>query len=202
MNSTETPNEILERVFNLLAHGVKNRHDAFHTAVLATVNQQNLPEARTVVFRRFERELRFALFCHVDRRSPKAAEIENNPQVSWLFYHSPERIQLRCRGTAVIHTNDETADAQWQSSQLFSRRCYCGAAPGTPADTPSSGLPEFLENRSPTLEETEEMGRQNFAVIETAISEMDVYELNVRGHRRSLFVFNENGEIELRWLTP
>lgn len=194
-------NEILQRVLTLLEHGAKDRRDAFHTPVLATVNRRGEPEARTVVFRRLLREP-FALCCHVDNRSPKADDIRNNKRVSWLFYHPQEKVQLRIRADASLHTGDALADEQWQHSKLFSRRCYCGEAPGTPVETPSSGLPDFLTNREPTEEESNLLGRKNFAVVRSVINEIDFYELSVKGHHRALFNFHENGEIETRWLTP
>lgn len=201
MQSEILAREILTRAFDLIERGVTERHDDFHTPVLVTIGANNLPEARTVVLRKFERGVR-SLFCHVDLRSPKVLEIRNNPDTAWLFYHQPEKLQLRVRAATTIHTDDQIAAEQWQASQLFARRCYCGDAPGTLKDAPSSGLPEFLQDRQPTAEESETMGRQNFAVLQSKIHEVDVYELNVKGHRRSLHIFGENGELETRWLTP
>lgn len=193
--------DILQRVWTMLERGTGNRHDAFHTPVLATVNRQGEAEARTVVFRRLLREP-FTLCCHIDIRSPKADEIYHNPRVSWLFYHPAEKVQLRIRAETSLHTDDELADRQWQNSKLFSRRCYCGEAPGTAAETPSSGLPDFLINREPTEEESNLLGRKNFAVVRSVVREIDFYELRARGHQRALLMFHENGEIEMRWLTP
>lgn len=193
--------EILERVWVLLERGTSNRKDDFHTPVLATVRADGAPEMRTVVFRKVVREPR-ALMCHIDWRSPKATEIQNDPRVSWLFYHVEEKLQLRIRGRASFHTDDELANVQWQNSALFSRRCYCGDAPGTEKDEPSSGLAEFLIDREPTAEESERLGRKNFAVLSSTIDEIDVYELHVKGHRRSLFAWSETGELAARWLTP
>lgn len=193
--------EILERVWTRLERGARNRNDDFHTCALATIGLNGAPEVRTVVFRKFSQEPRI-LLCHVDLRSPKIAEIEKHSAASWLFYHAEEKLQLRIRGRATIETNSELADLQWQNTQMFSRRCYCGDAPGTLKNAASSGLPEFLIDREPTLEESEQLGRQNFAVICSTIQEIDVYELNVRGHRRSLFRWDEGGNLETRWLTP
>ena len=199
---TETlAREILSRAFDLIERGVKERPADFHTPVLVTTGADNFPEARTVVLRKFERATR-DLLCHVDLRSPKVPEIQNNPNTAWLFYHQPEKLQLRIRATTTVHTDDELANQQWRASQLFSRRCYCGDAPGTLKDAPSSGLPAFLEDRQPTAEETETLGRKNFAVLQSKINKIEVYELNVKGHRRSLFIFDENGNLETRWLTP
>lgn len=196
-----THEQLLEKIRTMLEQGVQKRADPFHTPVLATIGLGGEPQLRIVVLRKFLRASN-ALMCHVDLRSPKTAEINREPRVSWLFYHPQEKLQLRASGIATIHTDDELADKQWQTSQLFSRRCYCGDAPGTLKETPSSGLPAFLEDRQPTEEETETLGRKNFAIVNTTINEIDVYELNVKGHRRSLFVFDENGKLETRWLTP
>lgn len=201
MHEEITHEEMLKKVLSILENAVKNRHDNFHTAVLATVNHKGEPEARTVVFRRLLREP-LALCCHIDDRSPKADEIRKNANVSWLFYSAAEKLQLRIRAAATLQTDDQLADDQWRDSKLFARRCYCGDAPGTLKDFASSGLPEFLIEREPTEEESNAMGRGNFAVVRSVVKELDVYELSAQGHRRSLFVFHENGEIESRWLTP
>ncbi len=196
-----TPAQIWERACQLLMRGVANRNDDFHTPVLATIGLDGAPQLRTIVFRKFFPESR-TLICHTDFRSPKIAEIAKDNRVSWLFYHVEQKLQLRVRGRAKIHTTGELADAQWHNTQLFSRRCYCGDAPGTPKESPSSGLPEFLFDREPTLEESEQLGRKNFAVIRSSIDEIDAYELDVRGHRRSLFKWSERGELKTQWLTP
>lgn len=201
MNENITHREILERSLAMLERGVTNRKDDFHTPTFGTVGLSGEPQLRVVVFRKISREPR-TLICHTDLRSPKIAEIERDARVSWLFYHFEEKLQLRIRGRASVHTIDELADAQWQNTQLFSRRCYCGDAPGTRTNEPSSGMPEFLFDREPTAEESERLGRKNFAVVSSTIDEIDVYELNFNGHRRSLFVWNQTGELETRWLTP
>lgn len=185
----------------MLERGTRDRKDNFHTGALATIGLNGAPEIRTVVLRKILPEAKI-LLCHVDVRSPKIAEIEKDRRVSWLFYHVEEKLQLRIRGRATIQTNGELADLQWQTTGLFSRRCYCGARPGRLKNAPSSGLPEFLIDREPTFKESEELGRKNFAVLSSAIDEIDVYELHVSGHRRSLFKWNELGKLEMRWLTP
>ena len=201
MNENITHQEILDKSLAMLERGATNRKDDFHTPVFGTIGLKDEPELRVVVFRKIVRQPRM-LVCHSDLRSPKIAELARDARVSWLFYHVAEKLQLRVRGRATVHTSDELADAQWQNTQLFSRRCYCGDAPGTSKGEPSSGLPGFLVDREPTAEESERLGRKNFAVISSTIDELDVYELNFNGHRRSLFAWNEAGELETRWLTP
>jgi pyridoxine/pyridoxamine 5'-phosphate oxidase len=191
----------LERIWMLFERAAKNRRDAFHTPALATMGLAGEPQVRTMVLRRFEREPP-ALFFHVDLRSPKIAEIERDSHVSCLFYDAAEKLQLRIRGRAIIHRDDELSDRQWRESTPFSLRAYCGDAPGTPKSAADSGLPEVLRDREPTAEESEILGRKNFSVVRSTVEEIDAYELNVRGHRRVLFKFHESGEIEKQWLTP
>lgn len=201
-NSLEKPvshGEILKKIWKHLDLGVLERSHPFHAPVFGTMNTDGA-NLRTVVLRRFWRKPpRFAFHTHVG--SPKIAEIEKNPKTAWLFYHPKEKFQLRIKGSATIHTDDELADEQWLSSDFFARRCYIGEAPSRISKKAVSGLPEDLTDRKPSPEESE-TGRANFAVISSTINSIDCLELHVRGHRRSLFIWNDAGELETYWLTP
>ena len=191
--------EILKKIWKNLDLGTLERDHPFHTPVFATSAgcKANL---RVVVLRRFwRRPPRLAFHTHLD--SPKIKEIQNNPQVSWLFYHPQEKLQLRIKGAAAIHTNDELAEEQWLATGFFSRRCYVGEAPTQIVKKATSGIPEEIIDRQPTKEESE-AGRANFAVITSTIDSIDCLELDVKGNRRSLFEWNECGELETSWLTP
>jgi hypothetical protein len=192
--------EILKKIWKHLDLGVIDRRHPFHQGVFATVSGDK-PQIRTVILRRFWRKNPRGLAFHAHLGSPKIAEIQKNPNISWLFYHPEKRFQVRIKGIATIHSNDELADEQWQSTELFSRRCYIGEAPSQISEKPTSGLPEDLIDRNPTKEESEQ-GRKNFVVVFSSIDSIDCVELEVKGHRRSLFVWNEKGELETKWLTP
>lgn len=192
--------EILKKIWKHLDLGAIDRNHPFHTPVFATISE-NIPHPRIVVLRRFWRKNPRGLAFHTHHSSAKVVEIKENPHISWLFYHPQERFQLRISGIATIHSNDELADEQWDATGLFSRRCYIGEAPSQPSEKPTTGLPEDLINRQPTKEESEQ-GRQNFVVISSTIDSIDCMELDVKGHRRSLFIWNEKGELETKWLTP
>jgi hypothetical protein len=62
-------------------------------------------------------------------------------------------------------------------------------------------LPGNLIDREPTREESE-FGKANFAVVAATIERIDCLELAVKGHRRSLFVWHDDNQIEMKWLTP
>ena len=191
--------EILKKIWKNLDLGVLDRRHPFHLPVFGTVCDRE-PRLRVVVLRRFWRRSP-ALAFHSHLGSPKITQIQANPNVYWLFYNAEEKLQVRIKGRAALHTDDELAEEQWLSTELFSRRCYIGEAPTQPSKKPTSGLSDELLERQPTPVESEG-GRANFVVVTSTIVEIDCMELDVKGHRRSLFTWNETGELETRWLTP
>lgn len=191
--------EILKGIWKNLDLGTLQRKHPFHSPVFGTICDRE-PSLRIVVLRRFWRRPP-ALAFHSHTGSPKINQIKANPNVYWLFYNPEERLQVRIKGTATLHTTDELADEQWLSTELFSRRCYVGEAPTQESKKPTSGLPEDLIDREPTHEESE-TGRANFVVVTSTIDEIDCLEMSVRGHRRSFFKWHANGELETKWLTP
>lgn len=191
--------EILKLVWKHLDLGTLERRHPFHIAAFGTTENGG-PRLRTVVLRRFWRRPP-ALAFHAHRGAPKVAQILENPAVSWLFYHPAEGLQIRIRGTAVIHCDGDLHDEQWTATDLLSRRCYIGEPPSRASRRPTSGLPEALAGRKPTREESE-TGRSNFVVVRSSIDEIDCMELDVHGHRRSVFRWNEAGDLESKWVTP
>lgn len=193
--------EILKKIWKHLDLGTLDRAHPFHTPVFGTVGNGCAPRLRTVVLRRFWRKNPRALLFHSHVGSPKIREIENNPNVSFAFYHAPEKLHLSVAGTAEIHRSGKLHEEQWLATGFFSRRAYAGATPSEPSAKPTSGLPEKLIDRQPTAEESE-AGKSNFAVVLTTIDSIDCLELDFRGNRRSLFVWKNSGELETVWLTP
>jgi len=191
--------EILKKIWNNLDLGTLDRDHPFHLPVFGTVSDGEA-RLRVVVLRRFWRKpSRLAFHAHIG--SPKIEQIKINPQIYWLFFNPSEKFQVRIKGTATIHTDGELHEEQWLSTELFSRRCYVGESPSLESRKPTTGLPEHLIERKPTKEESEE-GKANFAVISSTIDEIDCLEMNVKGHRRSLFRWNSEGELDTLWLTP
>ena len=196
---SDTLDGVLEGIWKMLDRGVSNYRDPFHWPVLGTAGLKG-PELRCVILRGFSRSDR-VLVCHTDARAAKVQEIAKFSNVSWLFYHPQKRIQLRISGHATLHTDDEFADRQWAESRLTSRLNY-GATepPGTPIDSPSSGLPDFLIHKAPTLLETEKV-RPHFAAIACCFDTIDWLVLRLSGNRRARFKWDEAG-LHAEWLVP
>lgn len=206
VNLMKTPNGksdtlegILDHIWYMLEQGATRSDDPFHWPVLGTAAGAGC-SLRTVILRQVKAPDRI-LVCHSDARSAKVQEITNCSQTSWLFYHPKKRIQLRIRGQATLHDHDSYADRQWSDTRITSRLNYCTSQPpGARIDMPSSGLPDFLLNKIPTLLQTERC-RKNFMVIAVHIVSIDWLLLKITGNRRALFEW-DNDRLRSTWLIP
>jgi len=196
----DTLDGILDQVWRMLERGVTHSRDPFHSPVLGTMGENGC-SLRTVILRQFSRPDRL-LVCHTDSRAPKVKEIEDCDNVTWLFCHPKKQVQLRVSGKATLHTDDQFADDQWDGSRMTSRLNYCATQPpGTAVDSPTSGLPDFLLNKVPTLLNTEK-GRKHFMVIAGKIQSVDWLELRMVGNRRALFTWDDEDGLSTSWLIP
>lgn len=195
----DTLEGVLEEIWTMLRHGVSDSKDPFHWPVLGTTGK-NSASLRTVILRQFILPER-VLVCHTDARTDKVHEITKSAEVCWLFYHPKKKVQLRISGQATLHADDQFADRQWAGTRITSRLNYCTTEPpGTFIDKPSSGLPDFLLKKIPTLLESER-GRKYFMAIACRIDSMDWLILKAFGNRRARFDWDENG-LTAKWLIP
>ena len=190
---------ILDDMWSMLLRGATDSKDPFHWPVLGTTGK-GACRLRTVILRQAIRSDRL-LVCHTDARAAKTQEIMNFAKVSWLFYHPAKKIQLRIAGSATLHTDDRFADEQWSETKATSRLNYCTVdAPGTHVAKPSSGLPDFLLKKIPSLFETE-IGRKNFMAIACRIDEVDWLRLSTLGNWRARFKWDAE-RMYATWLVP
>jgi len=196
---SDTLDGILDQIWFMLAHGATHSDDPFHWPVLGTTAKEGC-SLRTVILRQVKAADRI-LVCHTDARAAKVQEIMNCSRTSWLFYHPKKKIQLRISGDATLHAQDPFADRQWADTGITSRLNYgTEQPPGARIDKPSSGLPDFLLNKIPTLLETERC-RKNFMVIAVHIFSIDWLLLKITGNRRALFEWDKN-RWRSSWLVP
>lgn len=195
----DTLEGVLNEIWVMLKRGVSRFNDPFHWPVLGTTGKDGC-RLRTVILRQFIVSER-VLVCHTDARADKVKEISDSAAASWLFYHPKRKVQLRISGHATLHADDQFADEQWAGAKITSRLNYCAIEPpGTPVDQPSSGLPELLLHKLPTLLESES-GRKNFMAIACRIDSMDWLILSALGNRRARFDWDDN-RLSSTWLIP
>lgn len=191
--------KIIDKSWRMLQRGVTHFKDPFHYPVLGTTGN-DVCNLRTVILRHFDKEERI-LVCHTDKRAEKVRELGNNRNVCWLFYHPKKQIQLKIWCKGELHVDNSFADEKWKETRLFSRLNYCSElSPGTPVDNPSSGIPDLLFNKTPSLLSTER-GRKNFASISCKIDAMDWLRLSILGNTRAKFVW-ENNKLHAEWIIP
>lgn len=183
----------------MLKRGADRFNDPFHWPVLGTQGKDGCNQ-RSVILRRVIYPQR-VLVCHTDSRAGKVQEIKVNPRVNWLFYHPRQKIQLRISGVAELHTGDAFAEKQWAATPLPSRLNYCAVMPpGTRVDKPTSGLPDVMLHKLPSLFNPEK-GRKNFLTVTSTIDSIDWLSLNISGNRRARFDWHEN-KLSSTWLIP
>ena len=184
-----------------LFYGARSSREPMHYMSVASYGESGI-SLRTVVLRAADphgKTLRF----HTDTRSGKFRELQADPRVSVLCYDNPQKMQIRMTGIATLHTDDALAEECWQKTALHSRRCYLAeAAPSSPSDVPTTGLPEHLRFQNPEPEESE-MGRKHFAVVMIRMHSLDWLYLHAHGHRRAHFTYADNGVLQTKqWLHP
>ncbi|APE29095.1 pyridoxamine 5'-phosphate oxidase family protein [Aurantiacibacter gangjinensis] len=184
---------IREDIASRLAEGANSRHSAFHTPVVATADA----DARVMVLRGFDADS-WTLLFHTDARSPKVAVIGEGGPVGVLSYDRKAKLQMRCRGTGRIERDTPLADAAWEESTTFARRCYLGEGPGTVSDQPTSGLPDWAEGIQPTPEQVAP-ARDHFAILLVQLESVDWLHLANAGHRRAVW---DVAAGEGRWIAP
>lgn len=194
-----TLTDIEKDCWQRLLNGSLRSKDPLHNPVVANIND-GLPVLRTVVLRKViiaERKL----FFHTDIRSVKWKALELNENISWLFYDSTARFQIRAAGKTALHHNDVIADTAWQNTAAASRKNYMGdEGPSQKSEAPTSGLPEVFLERDPTLIESEQ-GRKNFGVVSSQITWLEWLWLNSKGHKKAVFNYNPNG-FDANWIIP
>ena len=193
--------EIEREIYNLLIQGVKKRKSNFHNAVLGSVSYDNKPEIRTVVLRDFSQK-NLNIKIHSDLRSKKIKDLEQNKNISLLFYDEKKKIQIRIRGFANIL---ESYEPSWTKLSDWSKRCYLTSQPpGKESNSPTSGFPEKFSHEAPQTEESNN-AIKNFSVIEIKFNQIEWLFLASQGHRRALFNVIRQGEntyLEKKWLVP
>jgi len=206
MNTIEIEGKILDLpaieadCWQRLTTAVLSYKDPFHNPVVANLNEHGV-NMRTVVLRKADAAEK-ELFFHSDIRSGKWEELNASNNISWLFYSTAGKIQIRLAGTASLHYNDEMADEAWAKSSMSSRKVYSGeAGPSSFSAMPTSGLPPQFDDADPTPEESE-AGRKNFGIVAVRINWMEWVWLNSKGHRRAAFHYKDKRDFKASWLVP
>jgi pyridoxamine 5'-phosphate oxidase len=189
-----TKEELFALGWGEIVLATKQRKHPFHTATYSTLGADG-PDSRVVTLR-YAKD--WVVGFHADVRSPKAQQSISDSRVCWLFYSSPHKLQVRGYGRTVVHHLDDVAREAWEASKLLSRRCYLAPlAPSSVTSLATNNIPEFLADREP-VEEEAVPGFENFSVVRTHLTSLEVLKLEFGGQWRARF--GQDGVSE--WLAP
>lgn len=190
--------EVAEQSWQLLGRGGADSKDPFHSPTLITMGQDGFPAARTVILRKTLRPER-VLLCHSDWRAQKVAQVQAHDRVMWHCWHPKHRIQLRLRGRATIHRDDELAQEAWEQANHSSKLSYSATQPpGTEVD--SLALAQAAYTHYDELASADpEAWRMHFCVIRSQIEAFDYLLLDRSGHRRAQFTW-QGDHWQGRWV--
>jgi hypothetical protein len=190
---------VYDEIWKMLANGVVDRDEDFRLPIVIA-NQGQFSDGRIVVLRGAFKDKKVLRF-HSDIRSSKMEAFKKNNNIYFLFYSKQKKIQVRAKGKATIHFQNDVSKECWKKTHSISRKCYLAEqAPGTTSASPNPGYPRDFENRNPKLDESE-IGYKNFSVVDSEISEFDWLYLASKGHRR-LKIFLNDMPIKSEWVTP
>lgn len=190
---------VLADCWQSLEKSTRVRDCGWRLPVLGTAGDRGIRQ-RIVVLRKVV-PLERRLLVHTDARSPKIDAIQQDSQVSWLFYDHAAMSQLQVEGTTTIHTNDDVADRLWASEPEASLRGYMAPLrPGTDCDTHEFNLPESVIGRIPERSQLQS-ARDNFAVVSCEVQSIEWLLLRREGNLRARFEYLPDG-VKQQWLAP
>lgn len=180
--SVNSEHELRGSIWEQLQEAVTSREHTWRTPVLASVDDQGLPQARTVVLREADAVNR-RLLIFTDHRSPKAVALASRPEAVLVFWSKALSWQLRVSVDVRIETGGRLVEEAWN------RICRTGAAA------------DYLSPQAPgspiQLESAEIVDEHALGIIIAHVRRIDWLELSAQGHRRALLT-----DDDFQWLAP
>ena len=189
------PFQIIKSEWRNINLGIQKAKHDYHSFIFSTVSK-NSPDSRTVILRDFD-EHKPAIWFHSDKRSKKILHLEENENVSALFYDKSRKVQLRINGIADIEEDIEHNKKIWNSMRPESKLCYMG--PYAPSQKISQFEPNTLKKSAHDLDkEDEHLGLSRFCRIRITIKKLDWLKLDYKGHQRLEFKFGK--KVKTQWI--
>ena len=189
------PFQIIKSEWKNIKLGIQKAKHDYHSFVFSTVSK-NSPDSRTVILRDFD-EHKPAIWFHSDIRSKKILHLEENENVSALFYDKSRKVQLRINGIADIEDDIEHNKKIWHSMRPESKLCYMG--PYAPSQKINQFEPNTLKKSAHDLDKKDEhLGLSRFCRIRIKIKKLDWLKLDYKGHQRLEFKFGK--KVKIQWI--
>jgi len=191
----QTPEEIRPQIWKELGRASQDRHHEWRTPVLASIDADGWPDARTVVLRQVD-ALAGQLTFYTDSRSPKVPQLQAQAQAMLVFWSARLGWQLRVRVVCTVITAGPEVDALWQGvKQSAAAGDYLSPLPPGAVLSQSSGTAN-VETASVDPANAPEPAH-SFTILRAQVLQMDWLELSREGHRRA-----QLSATTWAWLTP
>ncbi|MHC4107257.1 MAG: pyridoxamine 5'-phosphate oxidase family protein [Planctomycetota bacterium] len=151
--------------------------------VLATSAPDGTPDSRVMVLRGANGRMG-RIWFYTDRRSVKLEHLRHRPLVCAVGFDPNETIQLRLRGTTIIHESSPLADQHWTQANLLMRQLY--ASPDAPGSPFSQTDPRLVGLQKAVDTGHEERARRNFTVIEMQVQCLEWHQIHGQEQRRAI----------------
>ena len=140
---------------------------------LATININNKPRLRTVVFRGWKEDNSMLIFT--DKRSEKVEHIKNNPnsEILWFFFKSKTQFRFKGRMNELLDNS-----YFWETLSEKSKLTWFWEYPGHKLSK---------ELKTDNLITTNLHKPENFAVLQFQIQSVDLLKLEQPIHKRYLW---------------
>jgi hypothetical protein len=186
----QTPEDIRPQIWKELGRASLDRHHEWRTPVLACIDADGLPDARTVVLRQVDAQAGQLTF-YTDSRSPKVAQLQAQGAAMLVFWSTRLSWQLRVRVASTVITAGPEVEALWQGvKQSAAAGDYLSPLPPGAVLSPGSDAADAAPANAPAPV-------HSFALLRAQVLQMDWLELSRDGHRRAQLSANT-----WAWLTP
>jgi hypothetical protein len=186
----QTPEEIRPQIWKELGRASLDRHHEWRTPVLACIDANGLPDARTVVLRQVD-VVTGQLTFYTDSRSSKVAQLQAQDSAVLVFWSARLNWQLRVRVACSVITSGPEVEAIWQGvKQSAAAGDYLSPRPPGAVLPPDRGMAGAAEAKASAP-------AHNLALLRAQVLQMDWLELSREGHRRAQLSANT-----WDWLTP
>ncbi len=182
-----------EEIFATLKHelhrGALDQKHPFRFLILGT-SQNNEIDQRYVVLRKIDEH--FDFYIYTDYRSAKVSQIKTQQKISLLFYHPQKRVQIKLKGEAKLHHQDDLTSLLWKNIQGEAQKAYNATLPpGKEINHPDEAF-DWIKDLS---------NQANFCVIKIQINSLEALQLNGLEHLRIRFQKIEDNW-EGKWVVP
>ena len=155
--------DITDRIWSELHTACSNKQHAWRSPVLASVDKDGFPRARTVVLRAVDTPAQQLIFF-TDQRSPKVQELKACSRAEIVFWSPSLQWQLRAAVVVEVQTQGSKVDQAWARIK------------NSPAAT------DYLHQTLPGA--TQEAESHHLCLLLALVKHLDWLELAPQGHRR------------------